>query len=367
MARINGSVSQRADSYSFYIEWSESKASDYISTNKTTVTATAYIYCSAHTAWASGLSQTLTIDGTKFTDTKTVNLSSGVTVALVSGSKTITHNADGSKSISISADCDLPDGSGWGPNWGSASGTVALTKIPRSAAIKSFTVTNISGNEGLTKLKFNFTADSTIDYIWYSTNNGSSWSGYNVSDGTSGSVTVPDLSPNTSYKCKLRVRRKDSQLTTDSSVVTKSTYDIARFSDYGNFNLGDSVTVKYINPAGANIQVGIYDINGENAYAEYRTVTGSSYTFNFTDAELDSIYKAMKTANSLSAMLYINTNNNAYRERKDIVITLKGNQKTGHVNENESWKRTKKWINVNGLWKRCVRWVNVNGTWKRCI
>lgn len=113
MATISGSVSQRSDAYSFYIEWSESKASDYISTNKTTVDATAYIYCSKHTAWQSGLAQKLIIDGTEFTATKTVELSSGVTVALVSGSKTITHNSDGSKSITISAECDLPYGDGW--------------------------------------------------------------------------------------------------------------------------------------------------------------------------------------------------------------------------------------------------------------
>lgn len=79
------------------------------------------------------------------------------------------------------------------------------------------------------------------------------------------------------------------------------------------------------------------------------------------------MYKSMKTNNSLSAKLYINTNSNAYRENKNIVINLTGNQKTGHLNVNSEWKRTKKWINVNGTWKRCVRWINANGTWKRCI
>lgn len=367
MAKINGSVSQRSDSYSFYIEWSESKASDYISTNKTTVTATVYVSCSAHNAYGTGYPQTLIIDGTKFTASKDISLSAGTTVALISGSKTITHNSDGSKSITISADCDLPDGNGYGPAWGSASGTVALTKIPRYASINSFSVSNISGNNGLTRVKFSFSASDTIDYAWYSTNNGSSWTGYNIADGTSGKFEVSGLSPGTSYKFKLRVRRKDSQLTTDSSTVTKSTYDIARFSSYSNFNLGDSTTVKYNNPAGATIQVGIYDTEGRNAYAEYRTATGSSYTFTFTDAELDLIYKAMKKSNFLSAKLYINTNNNAYRESKDITIKLTGNQKTGHVNLNNSWKRSKKWTNVNGTWRRCVRWVNVNGIWKRCI
>ena len=113
MATINGSVGQRADSYSFYITWSESKASDYITTNKTTVTATAYIKCTAHTAWATNLDQKLIIDGTEFTDTISVDLSPGVTVKLITGSKTITHGTDGKKSIKISAECELPYGSGW--------------------------------------------------------------------------------------------------------------------------------------------------------------------------------------------------------------------------------------------------------------
>ena len=137
MARINGSVSQRADSYSFYIDWSESKASDYEMTNKTTVTATAYVYCSQHNASYTSCPQKLIIDGQEFTATKSVSLSPGVTVALISGSKTITHNTDGSKSITISADCDLPDGYGWGPAWGSASGTVNLTTINRQAKVVS--------------------------------------------------------------------------------------------------------------------------------------------------------------------------------------------------------------------------------------
>ena len=103
MAIINGSVSQRSDSYTFYIECIENKPSDYISTNKTTVTATVYVTCSAHTAWANGLKQKLVIDGTEFTANKDVSLKAGVKVALVSGSKTITHDADGSKKITISA------------------------------------------------------------------------------------------------------------------------------------------------------------------------------------------------------------------------------------------------------------------------
>ena len=148
MGRINGSVSRRADSYSYYIDWSESDVS--VNNNSSVVSATVYIYCSAHNAWASGLSQSLTIDGTTFTDTKTVDLSPGVTVALVSGSKTVYHNNDGTKSITISASSDLPYGSGWGPDSGSASGTVGLTNIPRQATITGAVDFNSNGNPYMT-------------------------------------------------------------------------------------------------------------------------------------------------------------------------------------------------------------------------
>ncbi len=365
MSTINGSVSQRSDSYSFYIEWSESNIDT--SSNASKVLATAYIYCSAHTAYASGLSQKLVIDGTEFTATKSVNLSSGVTVALVSGSKTITHDADGRKSITISADCDLPDGNGYGPAWGSASGTVTLTTIPRYTQIHA-SVSSV----GLNTIGVKWTTDDNISTIQYRLNGGG-WidveTGMNADNGQ---FTIDGLEPNTSYNVDLDAKRRDSGLWSFSAgkgaSFSRTTKDIARISSYNETtSLGDSYAIEYTNPSGATIQVGIYDTEGKNAYSEYRTVTGSSFTFEFTDEKLDLMYKAMKTSNSLSAKLYINTNNNAYREFKDITIKLTGNQKTGHVKVNESWKRSKKWTNVNGTWRRCIRWINVNGTWKRCI
>ncbi len=102
------------------------------------------------------------------------------------------------------------------------SDTWQLNTIPRYPTINSFTVSKVSGSS--TQLKFNWTADSTIDYLWYSTNNGSSWTGYNTADGTSGNFTVSGLASNTWYSCKIRLRRKDSQLTKDSSKVDQSTY-----------------------------------------------------------------------------------------------------------------------------------------------
>lgn len=362
MSTINGSVSQRSDSYSFYIEWSESNIDT--SSNASKVLATAYIYCSAHTAYDSGLSQKLVIDGTEFTATKSVNLSSGVTVALVSGSKTITHDADGRKSITISADCDLPDGNGYGPAWGSASGTAILTTIPRYMDY----VWISQRGRSLTSISVDWSTSHPRDWTQYSIN-GSGWIDAEdevANDNKSGYFTISGLNPNTTYSIKVRCRRTDSGLWTESGTLSITTYDIARLTSCPDFNLGDNVTIKYDNPSGAKIAVGIYKIGGEEALAPYRTASGSSYTFKFTDEELDKIYKSMK-GNVLEILFYINTNDNTYRDYEYKKVYLTGNQKTGHVKVNESWKRSKKWTNVNGTWRRCIRWINVNGTWKRCI
>lgn len=132
-----------------------------------------------------------------------------------------------------------------------------------------------------------------------------------------------------------------------------------------NFNLGDSETIQYSNPSGLSMECALYKDNDTDILATYRSCTGSSYTFNFTDEEFDKIYKALETTNYLAGRIYLKgINNTVY---KTVLITLTGNQKTGNVNISNLWHRTKRWINVAGSWKRCVRWINVAGVWKRCI
>lgn len=147
----------------------------------------------------------------------------------------VAHNNDGSKTITWSY--SLPTGISAGTVTGSGSAT--LTKIPRQTSITNFTVSKI--NE--TSLKFNWATADTVDYIQYSTNNGSSWTGIDVTDGKSGNFNVTGLSPGTSYNCKIKVRRKDSQLYTTSSTVVQSTYAAPTISLYARTET--TVTVKW--------------------------------------------------------------------------------------------------------------------------
>ena len=63
---------------------------------------------------------------------------------LSSGSFTVGHNSDGTKSISCSAECSK--GGPFGPGNGSCSGTLTLTAIPRAASINTFNGDDIDGN-----------------------------------------------------------------------------------------------------------------------------------------------------------------------------------------------------------------------------
>lgn len=62
--------------------------------------------------------------------TPTVN--SGATVWVASGTTTVSHNADGSKSISVSASFNNADRGTYSPTTGSCSGSLKLTTIPRA-------------------------------------------------------------------------------------------------------------------------------------------------------------------------------------------------------------------------------------------
>ena len=110
-------------------------------------------------------------------------------------------------------------------------GTWELPTINRYAKINNFFVEKVDE----TSVKYNYTTDVTCDYAWYSTDNGSSWH-----DLPNNNI-VSSLSANTSYNFKFRVRRKDSQLTTDSSTYNQTTYDYPHITVAPDFYIGDQM------------------------------------------------------------------------------------------------------------------------------
>ena len=72
-----------------------------------------------------------------------------------------------------------------------------------------------------------------------------------------------------------------------------------------NFKDTDSPKMKFSNPAGGTMQVGIYKTDGSTALAAYRTATGSSYTFTFTSTEKANLQKVSTTSNTATVRFYL--------------------------------------------------------------
>jgi len=199
----------------------------------------------------------------------------------------ISHNADGSKTIYVSAyiSHSVFSSSSQGFN-------VTLSNIPRYA-----TSNQSLSSKTETTITMNWSSDNTVDYIWYSSNNGSSWTGLNVADGTGGSYTISGLSANTNYNIKTRVRRKDSQLTTDSSTMSVATYNYPYVTTTPNFVIGDAMWMTLYNPLGRTVTATMYGDDGSTIWSATGW-TGTSIGSNNAPNDIDNLYKSIPNKQS---------------------------------------------------------------------
>ena len=121
------------------------------------------ISSSASKSWS------VTVNGSNYSGTNTIGVSNGATKTLASGSTTIGHNADGTKSFSFSFSQQFDinySGVGWiGTKSGSGNGT--LTTIPRTSSVSS---TNANIGENI-KITINRASSSFTHTLTYSFNN----------------------------------------------------------------------------------------------------------------------------------------------------------------------------------------------------
>lgn len=201
---------------------------------------------------------------TVYSSSARIELYAGTTVA--SGTATIAHATDGTKTFKASAEAGIYDRA---VNC-TGSGSWALDPIPRYG-----TVSHSLNSKTENTVTMNWSSDSAVDYLWYSTNNGTSWTGVNVADGTSGTYTITGLNANTTYKIKTRIRRKDSQLTTDSGAISVTTYQYPYCTDAPDFYIGDEVTLKFYNPLNRLFDFTITTANDREIYTW--TISGTEY------------------------------------------------------------------------------------------
>lgn len=176
------------------------------------------------------------------------------TTTIMSSQITVSHAANGTGSFKATGGYEYKGIGVSAETFESSSQT--LPTIPRYAtmgqSVDSKTETSIS---------VKWTASATIDKLWYSINNGSSWTEVTTS-GTSGTYTITGLTANTTYQLKTRGRRKDSQLTSDTSATAVTTYAYPYASSGNNFAIGDKATITIYNPLKRTVNVELLDVTG---------------------------------------------------------------------------------------------------------
>lgn len=161
-----------SNTYRLILELSETKLSDYISTNKTRVNYTLKCSCgSSYAQWNPGPGDfSISINGSVV---KTLNNPSfwfpgtNTTITLASGYTDVNHNSDGSKTVSFSASYKAESTAGYLPGNMSLSGNYALTTIPRATTISSVTSeVYVNGSNSISialdRKSTNFTQNVTI-------------------------------------------------------------------------------------------------------------------------------------------------------------------------------------------------------------
>lgn len=258
---------------------------NYYTVDATTVTINGtQVYYKARTSW----------------DSKVFPAAKGST----SGSITVAHNADGSKSITVGFSTRVYV---YGPQ--EYGGTMTLTKIDRAAPTVSFSTSSITANG----FKISVSASATCDTWQYSTNNGSSWTTFSSTAGTSASTTLSSLSPNTSYTVKVRARKKSNQVYGTSSASTVKTLG-------GSVVNSVSAVIADASTVSISINVTVYQASYthslaiKNGSTTYLTISGLSWstgtstkTITLTAAQRTTLLTAMKSIKSFTGTFALTT------------------------------------------------------------
>ena len=223
----------------------------------------------------------------------------------------VAHNSDGTKTgVALSASWRFSGTySGTSISWITASTTIDLDAIDRTAPTVSCSVSNITANG----FKISGTSSATADIWQYSTNGGTNWTQFSTTAGTSANITLTSLSPNTTYSVKVRARKKSNQVYGASSAVSAKTLGGAIINSCPTIT-ADAATVTFkpnvtVYDASYSYYVSIYNGSTEYLALSARTwTTGTAdRTLTLTAAERTTLLAAMASVKSFTATIKVVT------------------------------------------------------------
>lgn len=256
---------------------------NYYTTGPTTVTINGtQVYYKARTAWS----------------TSQFPAAKGST----SGTITVAHDSNGSKSISVGFSTAI-----YTSTVTEHGGTMALSNIDRAAPSVSVNVSSITANS----IKITVSSSATANKWWYSLNGGSSWVAFNSSSGASKETTVTGLSPNTSYTVQACARKSYNGVDGYSGKTTVKTLGGSVLSSVSTLT-ADNATAKI------TLSATVYDTSYKHklvlkdSSTTVLTLTGlslsnGSNTITLTAAQRSSILADMSAKKSFTGTFELST------------------------------------------------------------
>ena len=325
-----------------YVEWQETyDTNNYISTNKSTVTIRAYLH---RTNIYSGSTYITNIAGTRIAyfgseevkDTSNITLSipgntsssGGSYIKVFEASKEITHDSNGDKTLTVGFYMtNVETGSGANAfKVAKTTSSATLTTIPRYLTINSFDITNKTE----TSFVVNWSVSDPRSGTYYSLDGGANWIGSATygeslaSDGKSGSFNVQGLNANTSYNIKIKIKRTDSGLWTESETKNVTTYDYPYCSDSPNFTIGNQLTLKLYNPLNRNVTVKI--IGADNSTVDTWTGTGTTITGYTGASTITNLYASIPNSKSGTYKVQVVYGSSTKTRNNGNTYTIKGTE-----------------------------------------
>lgn len=156
------------------------------------------------------------------------------------------------------------------------------------------TVNQILIEKTETTVKIKWVSDSIIDYIWYSTDNGTNWSGIDVPDDSQGQYTISGLLADTTYNIKTRVRKKYTQQTTDSVALSVTTYNYPYATSMPDFVIGSEVSLNIFNPLKRQVTVTL--LGADNSEISSVITTGTTVQGFNDSSSVNALYASIPSA-----------------------------------------------------------------------
>lgn len=231
-------------------------------------------------------------------------------------------------------------------------------------------VTLTLDSKKIDSLVFKWTSDKALESTQYKLDSGN-W--VSSGSGTSGTFTIGQLTPNTSYTVYFKgvsTSTYDSLNSNEPSVSDK-TLDMARIIGIGDCIFGENITIDISKVVDNTAKLTISTLGNSLSPGFTIDVVNGTNVFTPAQSQLDQMYKCFSNSNSIPLYFTLTTVGQWKEwtddeEQKSLELT--GIAKTVHVGVSDTVKRAQAFMGVSDTPRRAIAWIgDENNKPRRCI